>query len=113
MSKELLELKPQLQKLVEEAKAFVKANPTISRTVYLTKVGTLIDDDREFGTEEVPPLSPSWVVCWFNETAPEGGTLEGDRNFEDALESAIEQRRYFYTEREKQFGASAWPSPVA
>ncbi len=63
--------------------------------------------------EEMGLFSPSFQIC----TAIDGFLTNCDGypiSIEDlpkAIKAADDERNRFYTEKEKQFGASAWPSP--
>lgn len=63
--------------------------------------------------EELSQFSPSFQIC----TAIDGFLTNWDgcpisiEDLPEAIRAAEDERTRFYTEREKQFGARAWPRP--
>lgn len=99
--------KNKMLKMHSDAKARLEADG-VETAVYL--------DGHGYVCEEINPAedfgcytrSPIFRICHYNASYPLGS---GDP-IEDpiaALESAMEERTWFYTEREKEYGAAAWP----
>ena len=71
------------------------------------------DSDAFRLIEEMGLFSPSFQIC----TAIDGMITNGDGypisigDLPKAIKAAEDERNRFYTEKEKQFGASAWPCP--
>lgn len=112
-----IQLEVNAKKLLEEA----IANKT-PLALFLNKYGEQItvglapsdpESDAFRLIEEMGLFSPSFQIC----TAIDGFLTNWDGDpisIEDlpkAIKAAEDERNRFYTEKEKQFGARAWPCP--
>lgn len=128
-----LEIHAQLTNKLTNARQFYADNPTSSKiaTIILTRDLTIqvheydvlkregeqcVHDSCECYLRLLETIStPYWEISCFDRNNPNGMvdgnhlTAEDDRELNNALESALEQREHFYIERVKVFGMSALP----
>jgi hypothetical protein len=102
--------------VVNKLKQFFATNPdsNMAATVYLTRdlgfdcemMDTDADDKWTLVAQLAP--SPSWAIESFDKNHP-NGMHEYANTLEEALDDALAERTWFYTERVKAYGLSALP----